>query len=187
MSANGYNVNPMTISRWRDRAKASAGEPLPEKIPRKRYPKKKKNTPQQKSTALLSELKSRFAKPAEETAADEAPLEINPADLVASQQSMINTLLKLADDAKKVGNVTAAQRAMRDAQGAMTVLARLKRDLSGDADVLKISRAEIDDAMASVTARAWQLTQRPFVCQECGRKVSIAWGEYKGSGEHKGE
>jgi hypothetical protein len=43
--------------------------------------------------------------------------------------------------------------------------------------VLRVSKSEIDEAMAAVKARVAQLCERPLLCAECGRKLSVQWAD----------
>jgi DNA invertase Pin-like site-specific DNA recombinase len=55
-------------------------------------------------------------------------------------------------------------------------LLRAERGETEDADVLKISRREIDQAMARVSARVRAIVERPMLCAHCSRKLSVEFG-----------
>jgi hypothetical protein len=90
-------------------------------------------------------------------------------------RAMQAELYSNANEAKAVGNYSAAQRSMRDAVGLAPIIARLEKAESGDADVLRVSRAEIDAAMASHRSKTAALLARPLLCAHCGRALSLEW------------
>jgi hypothetical protein len=90
-------------------------------------------------------------------------------------KAMQAELFANAAEAKAVGNYTAAQRSMRDAANLAPIIARLERAESGDADVLRVSRADIEAAMASHRSKVKALCARPLLCAHCGRALSLDW------------
>jgi hypothetical protein len=67
-------------------------------------------------------------------------------------------------------------RASKAAAELMPVIARLEKGVAEDADVLRVSRAEITQAMAGVRGRVEAMCARPLLCADCGRKLSLMWG-----------
>lgn len=85
-------------------------------------------------------------------------------------------MLALSSESKKVGNMTAAQRALKTVADLSTVIARVERTTKDDADVLTISRADIDVAVRAQRDRMRAVLSRPLCCAKCGREMAIEWG-----------
>lgn len=113
--------------------------------------------------------------------APKAPSPEDPPDASTDALTATRTLhrqtISLAEEARRVGNVGAAQRAMRDAAALVTVIARLEKAERQDGDVLRISRAEIVAAQIRQRERLRALLERPLLCAHCGRALSVDWGE----------
>lgn len=114
--------------------------------------------------------------PADAAEEDDTP---EGADTLELTRSMLRRALRLARTSEAAGNMSAAQRAQRDAAGLAVVVARLERDANEHADVLRISRSEIDAAMANVYARVEAIVARPLLCADCSRKLSVEFGGVK--------
>jgi hypothetical protein len=142
-------VSAATIARWR---KMYGG---PEHKPRTQLPTLVDDTP---------------AEPLEAAGVAEG-------DSLAVLRAMRRDLFKGAEQAKQVGNMTAYQRIMRDVANLSPVIAREEKAGREDRDVLRVSKSEIDEAMAAVNARVEQLCARPLLCAECGRKLSVKWAD----------
>lgn len=160
ITAGGYSVTKMTVSRWRDKYGGAPQQPKP--------------------GALAADLGKR----AEARAAAPAEPEAPPVDAVTSQEDalaftrrMLADTLKRAKDAEVVGNYSAAQRAGRDASALVTVLARLEKTTADEDDAVRVSRKEIDETMAQLEERMRAICDRPLLCSECSRELSIDWGE----------
>jgi transposase-like protein len=82
----------------------------------------------------------------------------------------------LADSAEKSGNYQAAQRAMRDAMSYMLIIARLEKEAATTGDDVRIPRAEVEAIRARLLAEIRAACERPLLCAECSRKLSIDWG-----------
>lgn len=107
---------------------------------------------------------------------DDEPDDEPEGDTLATLRSMLRRTLRLARESQAVGNHTAAQRAMRDAGGLTNTIARLERAAAQESDVLRISRAQIDEAIAGVYARVETMLHRPLHCAKCARELSVEWG-----------
>lgn len=101
---------------------------------------------------------------------------IDEADSLAYARAMRARSLRLVRDAERVGNHTAAARALRDAGAQAILIARLERAAAQESDVLRISRAQIDEAIAGVYARVAAMLDRPLHCAKCARELSVEWG-----------
>lgn len=77
------------------------------------------------------------------------------------------------DAAQAIGDSVTAQRCTRNSAALASVLARLERIEHADSDVLRISRPEIDEAIAGVYARVAAMLDRPLVCAKCSRELSV--------------
>lgn len=104
------------------------------------------------------------------------------ADLLDALRDMLRQLLDDAKASRAVGNMTAVARSMRDAGNLTNTIARIEGRQADDADVLRIPRSEIAEAMAGVTARLQAIADRPLLCAECSRKLSVSFGESGRSG-----
>lgn len=87
---------------------------------------------------------------------------------------------RLAKRSEAVGNMRAAGMAMRDAANLSNTIARLRKMEQLEADMLRISRADIDAAEDSLREKIHKYLDRPLLCAECGRKLSIKWAEDDG-------
>ena len=93
-------------------------------------------------------------------------------DELAFLKAMRARFLKRAEDAERKGNLSAAQRAGRDAAGLSPAISALTRERKRDRDTLHISRAEIAAAHDAVITKANAILQRPMLCQSCSRRLS---------------
>ncbi len=82
----------------------------------------------------------------------------------------------LADSAEASGNFQAAQRAMRDAMSYMLIIARLEKEAAATGDDVRIPRAEVDGLRKRVLGQIAAACERPLLCAECSRRLSIDWG-----------
>jgi hypothetical protein len=95
-------------------------------------------------------------------------------DTLDSLRRLLDKTVKLAEQAERDGNTTAAQRAYRDAVQAMNTLARLDREKSKDTDSIVLPKAEVERALTSVRERVQLLANVPLTCCECGRRLRLA-------------
>jgi transposase-like protein len=124
----------------------------------------------------------RWAK-AEREEEDVAPVAALPPAVVGAVTSTLDVLratqaefLVVSAKAKEVGNMTAAQRALKSVADLSTVIARVERTTKDDADVLTISRADIEVAVRAQRDRMRAVLSRPLCCAKCGREMAIKWG-----------
>jgi hypothetical protein len=103
-------------------------------------------------------------------------------DELAALVKMRKSMTRDAETARAVGNLTAAQRSMTAAATLAPVIARLRRAQKEDADVLHISKADIQSRMALHREHVRALLDRPLLCAECGRKLSVSWAESGSTG-----
>ncbi len=117
------------------------------------------------------------AEQAEPEAPPAAELDLTPlppdADALARAKHLYDKYVGMATAAERDGNHTAAGRMMRDAGGQALLIARLEKGAAAESDVVKMSRPEIEQAIASVKERLQVLAAVPFACSECGRAVRI--------------
>lgn len=106
-----------------------------------------------------------------------AELDLTPlppdADALARAKHLYDKYVGMATAAERDGNHTAAGRMMRDAGGQALLIARLEKGAAAESDVVKMSRPEIEQAIASVKERLQVLAAVPFTCSECGRAVRV--------------
>lgn len=79
--------------------------------------------------------------------------------------------------AQRLGNLTAAQRNMRDAANLLPTIARLEKAETGDQDCVRVPRADIQRVRADLTERIRKLLDRPLLCEHCGRALSVQLAE----------
>lgn len=87
--------------------------------------------------------------------------------------------IRLMRESREVGNLSAAQKFGRDAAGLSNTIARMQKLGQEDADILRISRADIAAARLSFEEKLRALADRPLLCAHCGRALSVEWGEGK--------
>ncbi len=119
--------------------------------------------------------------PKPETAPDATP-EPEPepvliGDTLDLMRGMLASTITQSRAAEKDGNHTAAQRAMANATALTNTIARLEKNKEDNADELRIPRAAIDDSRELVRARLMALAERPMLCADCGKKLSISYGD----------
>ena len=95
------------------------------------------------------------------------------ADLLHMSRRMLRDLRALAADATKQGNNTVAQRFMRDAAGVVQDIRRLEKERTSDKDSLTFTRKEIDEATSRMLDTISRLVDRPLLCANCGRALSV--------------
>lgn len=158
--ADEYGTSYVTVLRWVKKAKAS--EPPP---------KAKAKAPAAPWTGLTAALTERSEPPPAE---DEAPEPAEGATLLEQVRSLHRDLLGTARDAKRVGNMKAAQAALAAAGNLMNTMARLAKLEAEGADVFKISMAEIKATKESLRDRLATMRGRPLCCAACSRKLSVS-------------
>jgi transcriptional regulator with XRE-family HTH domain len=111
-------------------------------------------------------------------AAADQEVDAPPADAPALDQ--VRFLIAQAraglTDALAVGNSGLAQRQTRNAAALMSVLARLERTAADESDAVRISAAEAKQIQAQLFERMRAHLERPLLCAECNRKLSVRWG-----------
>jgi hypothetical protein len=100
-----------------------------------------------------------------------------PFDSSASALEVCRRLLADAVADTSSADRTVAQRSRRDAAGLAILLARLEKSERADEDVLHVSRADIEEAMASVMEKSRALCEKPLLCAECGRQIAVLMAE----------
>lgn len=100
------------------------------------------------------------------------------ADTLERARAFLARVEVIAEHSLQVGNVKAAQSAMRDALKAINDIARYETQQAKRGDGLHISQEEIDESRETVRARFAALADRPLLCAHCGRKLAISWGEH---------
>jgi hypothetical protein len=103
-------------------------------------------------------------------------------DITKTVQAMLERTLERSRNAETAGNHTAAQREGRDAAALVTVLARVKAEGADDANSVRISKADVAKIAESVRERMAAICNRPLLCSECSRELSIRWGTGPASG-----
>ncbi len=107
----------------------------------------------------------------------ETPVPALTGDTLDLMRGMLASTLAQSKAAERDGNYTAAQRAMAVATALTNTIARLEKNKADTADELRIPRSEIDEAREMVRARLMALAERPILCADCGKKLSISYGD----------
>lgn len=119
--------------------------------------------------------------PAPEAPAPEAPAPESPAPTATHALTEIRALVDGAKrdvaEARAIGDVRTQQHATRTVATLMPVLARVEREAASRGDDIVFSRADIEQAEASLRARLEALAQRPLTCARCARELAIDAGE----------
>lgn len=93
---------------------------------------------------------------------------------------MLSDLRRDAAAARKRGNTKDAQRTLRDSVALSATIVRLERAQQADGGAVHASRAEIEAALQRHRDNVRQLCERPLLCADCGRALSIKWGQGQG-------
>lgn len=105
--------------------------------------------------------------------ADEPPADAPVLDqvrfLIAQARSGLTVALT-------VGDSNLAQRQTRNAAQLMNLLARLERTAADESEAVRISATEAKQIQAQLFERFAALRERPLLCTECNRKLSVRWG-----------
>jgi transposase-like protein len=109
---------------------------------------------------------------------DDADTEISD-DVYEQTRRMMRNSLRLAKQAEKDGNTSAAQKSQRDAANLGIILARLDKERRSTTDAVTFTRAELETAKRNMTDRVAALAadlERTggLVCSNCGRAIRIA-------------
>ena len=133
--------------------------------------------------ALTRRIASAHAEPPPPT--DAPPAESPPTDAratafdaLAEAKAALASLKAIVHEAKAVGNMTAAQRAVRDIANVVNTIARIERTLGGEGEI-RVSKAEIAEAREAVRARMAAVLSAPLLCAHCGRQMRIDWTKGK--------
>lgn len=179
----GVLISHMKVKRLVDESKASASAPHPP-APLASAPEDRQEAPPQAPKPKLTEaLQAR--KDRQAGSADDRPPETPedpgvPFDFEGSLQRMIRDAEREARQHDQASNPRGAQAAMRRASELMKVLAQSEKRKPADPDVLQFSLAEIDRAYAEISALLAKLCERPVLCSECSRALSVKFGRGKG-------
>lgn len=99
--------------------------------------------------------------------------------LLEQVRQLQREMLTTAKEAKAVGNTRGAQAALASAGLLSNTILRISKTEAEGAAVLKISREEIMKRRAKVRERMRSICDRPLLCSECNRKLSVLWGTGK--------
>jgi hypothetical protein len=152
-------VSAATVKRWVDAAAQAPAAP-----------------------AVPADVQARARRLVERTSAPDVddgpdPLEgVDPNDSLAYARAMRAAAIRNANIARREGNHTAAQRAMRDAAGMAPLIARLERDAREDTGILRLSVAELEQDTLRARERLEAMCERPLLCAKCSRELSAEWG-----------
>lgn len=82
----------------------------------------------------------------------------------------------LAKEARAAGNFAAAQKASRDTAQYSAIIARLEKAANEAEGGHRWTNADLARAASLTTERVKKLCERPLLCSECSRALSIVWG-----------
>lgn len=128
--------------------------------------------------ASINERAKRLA----EQAAPDAPAEDDADDVTPTPEKlrkMIARLWRKSDAAERAGNTTLSTQLARSATDAMNTLLRAEQGALDDADVVRISLADIEKRKARVLKLFAAIAERPLLCEKCSRELSVEYGTGK--------
>jgi len=105
------------------------------------------------------------------------PVEIPDEDSLTAARRMLYEAERRAKVYEQQGNYAAAQKTQRDAAAFMNIVARLEKAQAASGDAVVIPRAQIEAKMMQLKDRIRSMQERPLLCKECNRKLSIEWGD----------
>ncbi|HVY27031.1 MAG TPA: hypothetical protein VHB79_10790 [Polyangiaceae bacterium] len=151
LAARGVVVSYETVRAWAKRAGVEQPSPV--------------------APALRQRLEARRAAAAAAESAPEAEL-----DFDGELRGMIAEARQEAREHAQASNPRAAQAALTRATKLMAMLAQSEKRKPANPDVLTFSKAEIDAEFARVSALLAKLCERPVLCSECSRSLSVKFG-----------
>lgn len=101
--------------------------------------------------------------------------EIAEGDTVAALRRLYRELQTTAAKARSVGNMSVAQRALRDAGALFNTIVRAEKMAAAADGSIHFTRAEIEDAKAAFRARVDALLAQPLTCAACGAELRALW------------
>lgn len=174
MTGLDFPVGPDTIRRWLKRY--GGGRPLPpppEDRPKPKRPKPILGPPP--VVGVAAALAARRAEPVPEPEPDLGTGESTAATLDVLRKHLQATLREV--QVNRVHNPKLAQQLGRDAAQLANTVARLEKGTAEDADVVRMSREDIETAAQAIRERLQKYADRPLLCAHCSRELSVAWGE----------
>jgi transposase-like protein len=163
-AARKAGVSAPTVARWRDLYGWGPGVP-PSEPPAPGYAGY--------ADPIAARVAAAVPPPPPSAPADDPPAE--ELDTVASTRELLRQTMAIARQARAEGNLTAAQRAMRDAQALQAILARVEASRASDDGALHLSPRELAEADAVVRDRIAAVVSRPLLCAHCSRALSVQW------------
>jgi hypothetical protein len=109
--------------------------------------------------------------------ADDAEIEDLPTDPLEALIAMRNMYLRDSARARAAGHHAAAASATSSVTKLSLLIARVEKERRSSGDGVTFTAAEVAAARESVDARLEALRARPLLCAECGRALSIEWGD----------
>jgi hypothetical protein len=178
--AREFDVSAMTIKRWCDaHTKALAAGDTGAQQAAKTYAG---TLPHSEFAAVLQEARELQDSLPEPPGLDGEPdSELEALDAITLTRRLLAHTRDMARTAETNGNITIAQKCNRDAAGLVVTLARLEKLHKSDADVLRLSKEDIEAAFEGIMQKATALLERPLLCSACNRQLSVQLAG-KGSG-----
>ncbi len=105
--------------------------------------------------------------------ADDFEVEADAYDAMSLLKRAIKANLELARSAEAERNMTLVSRCNRDLLGLVNHMKGLEKMQRSDENVLHVARSDIDAAYASVLEKMRVVCDKPLLCSECGRKLSV--------------
>ena len=102
-----------------------------------------------------------------------APLASDPIELV--RQLICEQHAAIQAD-RQSGNMRGAASNAATLERLVKSLKQLEQANTADADVLKVSRADVARVREDLRGRVTAICNRPLLCSECARALSVRWG-----------
>lgn len=94
--------------------------------------------------------------------------------LLSYMWSVVKSVRRVAEGAERAGNLTTAQRALRDLGQLSPTIVRLEKLMRADSDAIRITPEEYAAARERIAERLLAIHERgPIRCAACARELSI--------------
>lgn len=118
----------------------------------------------------------REAPPAPHVLAPDSPAAASDAALASELRDMMRGNMAASKQLRAEGRMREATAFARGAGELAPVIARIEAAQTQDPDALRFTRSELARAEASILDRAKKICDRPLLCAECSRALSVEWG-----------
>lgn len=179
VQAADYPITRATVHRWIKRYGPEGGKPLPGSAaaPQAAPEPPPKASPKPDVSGIAGALAARREEP---PPPPEPTLDIPEGGSEGATLDTLRNLLRITLKevaANRVKNPKLSQQLGRDAAAMANTIARLEKGVGDDADVIRISREEVDATSRKLRERIRVTCDRPLLCSKCSRELSLEWGQ----------